>query len=90
MTGEKVLEVISVYRRKFEDLNIPAKAWDRNNPPDSAKAILRHCHYMLTPLEEFVQNGRMEKAFRWLGFVQGVLWAMKMFKISELKDHNKP
>jgi hypothetical protein len=31
---------------------------------------------------------KTEKAMRWLGFIQGVLWANRLYSIDELKDHN--
>jgi hypothetical protein len=43
---------------------------------------------MLDKIEEFVGQGKMEKAFRWLGFVQGCFWTTKQFSIYELRDHN--
>lgn len=33
---------------------------------------------------------KMEKAMRWLGFVQGALWMEGFCSIDELKDMNKP
>lgn len=36
------------------------------------------------------REGRIEKAFRWLGFVQGCLWATGQYTLDELKNHNRP
>lgn len=33
---------------------------------------------------------RREKRMRWLGFVQGVLYAIGDFSVDELKDHSRP
>ena len=33
---------------------------------------------------------RREKRMRWLGFVQGVLYAIGMFSVDELKNHSRP
>jgi len=33
---------------------------------------------------------RREKAMRWLGFVQGALWALDIAPISDLKNMNRP
>jgi len=30
------------------------------------------------------------EVYRWLGFIQGVLWASKAYTLAELKDHNRP
>ncbi|MEK7519908.1 MAG: hypothetical protein AAB581_01530, partial [Patescibacteria group bacterium] len=51
---------------------------------------LAHCHSMLDKMVGFVHEGRMEKAFRWLGFIQGVLWTNRVYTLSDLKNHNRP
>lgn len=33
---------------------------------------------------------RVEKMFRWLGFVQGVIWAFELATVDSLKNMNKP
>jgi hypothetical protein len=38
----------------------------------------------------FVNENRIEKACRWLGFIQGCLWTNGIYSIEELKNHNKP
>ena len=34
--------------------------------------------------------GRIEKAHRWLGFIQGILWQSGNFTIDQLANHNRP
>lgn len=36
-----------------------------------------------------IDSDLMEKAMRWLGFVQGVLWAMGQFSINQMRDQNR-
>ena len=38
-----------------------------------------------------ILNGNVtdEKAHRWLGFIQGVLWDDCAYTISQMKDHNR-
>lgn len=52
--------------------------------------ILAHLFYMLDQMDKFLDEGRMEKFFRWLGFVQGVCWDSACQTLKELKDLNKP
>lgn len=33
---------------------------------------------------------RLEKKFRWLGFIQGALWSMGLYTVDELKADNMP
>lgn len=79
MTPEKVLEVIGVYREFFEAQEVSKVRLSDEQfnkimfiPFDGDKdTMLAHCHWMLDEMEKFVKEGRMEKVFRWLGFVQG-------------------
>ncbi|HVI42704.1 MAG TPA: hypothetical protein VM577_18890 [Anaerovoracaceae bacterium] len=49
----------------------------------------RHAH-LLWMIEEIL-NGNVdgEKAHRWIGFIQGVLWDDCYFTIEQMKDHNR-
>jgi len=33
--------------------------------------------------------GRIEKAMRWIGFIQGVLWSLGDFTVDELRSHSR-
>ncbi|MFA5157743.1 MAG: hypothetical protein WC451_00935 [Patescibacteria group bacterium] len=90
MTSDKVLGVIETYRLRFEGEGIGKIDYPHDDLLDHAKIGLEHCHGMLDKMVEFVHEGRTEKAFRWLGFVQGVLWTNRAYTLTELKDHNRP
>jgi|SRR3989344_6265719 len=95
MTKEKCLKVISFYRQYFEKENIP-----KGEVPHGVNLVYAyrlqlhgkatmHAHGMLDQMEVFITEGRMDKFFRWLGFVQGVLWTSGHFSLEELKNHNR-
>ncbi len=91
MSPEKVLEVIEIYRQALIERNIGKAPF----PPDDFLELpelgFEHCHYMLDVMVEFInEGGRMEKVFRWLGFVQGVLWVNKVYTITEIKNFCRP
>ncbi len=90
MDADKVREVINIYRKKFEELGVPKKSFPHDKAPIMKNEHLAHCHKMLGEMEIFVQENRMEKVFRWLGFIQGVLWSTGVYSIEELKNHNRP
>jgi|SRR3989338_4031467 len=95
MNNQKVLEVIAIYRAYFEERNIHKIDFPHTlslaNYGDQAKEMaLSHCHGMLDQMESFVAEGRMEKTFRWLGFIQGVLWLTGCYTLEELKNQNRP
>lgn len=95
MDGQKVLGVIGIYRKFFEWLDIPKadfphdKTVDILEEVDGVGNVLAHCHGMLDKMEVFVAEGRMDKVFRWLGFIQGCLWATGQHNLEELKNHNR-
>ena len=89
MTPEKTLEAIETYRRLFAERNVGKINYSHDSLLDGEIHGLEHCHGMLDKMVGFVHDGKMEKAFRWLGFIQGVLWANGIFSLSDLKDHNR-
>lgn len=52
---------------------------------------LRHAAWMTRAILDGLASGEMGegKAFRWLGFLQGVLWTHGIFKLDDLKTHNR-
>jgi len=90
VTKDKIRQVIGIYRRYFESRGIPAIAMLHDEPPRTREEALQHCHSMLDKMEEFVNKGRIDKAFRWLGFVQACLWVHTVHTLDELMDHNRP
>lgn len=94
MDGEKVLMVISIYRNYFEKSGIPKKKFPEdqiiNTYENPFQNTLAHCHGMLDEMEKFVAEGRMEKVFRWLGFIQGCLWSAGNYELKDLKNHSRP
>lgn len=90
MTAEKILEVIEIHRAKFKSLGIEKQEHPRNMLILSSTSGLEHCYAMLDKMVELVKAGRIEKAFRWLGFIQGCLWMAKIYTIEELKNQSRP
>lgn len=90
MDGPKILEVIEGYRKHFIEKGIGVMDFPEDALPGSEQEILAHCHGMLAKMEGFVREGRIEKAFRWLGFVQGCLWSTGQYSLEDLKNHNRP
>ena len=37
----------------------------------------------------FPEDGSVNKAMRWLGFIQGCAFALELFTLAELKEHSK-
>lgn len=54
-----------------------------------AKCKLCHIKWMLEEMLQWPES-RLDKAFRWLGFIQGVFFCEKVYTINEMKEHNRP
>jgi len=90
MGPEKVREVICVYRKWFEKHGVRKVDYPHTAALTVPEARLEHCHGMLDKMEVFIEEMRMEKVFRWLGFLQGVLWHHGVYTLEDLKNHNRP
>ena len=89
MTADKIREVVRIYRQMFGEFNVHPHKHHHNGTPLPADA-LSHCHAMLDEIDQFALEGRIEKAFRWLGFVQGCLWTIGVYTVADMKEHNRP
>lgn len=52
--------------------------------------ILNHAQFMCDEIKLYVDQGRIEKAMRWLGFLQGILFCEDLCTIGELGQMNRP
>lgn len=89
MSPEKLREVIAMYRKAFTDQGIGKIDYPHDELLDFEKHALEHCHGMLDQMETFIDEGRIDKAFRWLGFMQGVFWSHGYYTLAQLMDHNR-
>lgn len=95
MTGEKVKEAFGQCEALlcgssgFPPLRAVRLEPDAVSPSGVDK--LNHLLWLCQAGRELVDEGRSEKAFRWLGFVQGALWASGIVEqIGALKRMNMP
>ena len=50
---------------------------------------LREAGDMIEPTIKLFEKHDTDKAFRWFGFIQGVLYSSGAYSIPEIKGHNK-
>lgn len=89
MTGEKIKEVTAIYRERLTAAGYAPERFRADDTPACGQS-LRHLLFMLDEIDDFVTAERMDKANRWLGFVQGVLWRNGLYTLEDLKSHNMP
>ncbi len=83
MTDKDVINVMRVY------LALPEiAAVSPRRDAENAAARAEHIHWMCLETIELVRQGRIEKAMRWLGFVQGVLWWAGIRSVEQMKQDN--
>lgn len=90
MTGEKILTVVDNYLKFLSELGYKPKAYPHESIVITNKQKLNHAMHMLEQIKKFIEENRRDKAFRWLGFVQSILWTEGLYKLEDLKNHNMP
>jgi hypothetical protein len=90
MDAAKIHKVIESYRVYFVTKGTKPVDFPHDRLVSGFDASLEHCYSMLSKIDQFVVEGRLEKAFRWLGFIQGCFWSIGLCSLDELKEHNRP
>lgn len=95
-TTEHAQRMLDFYAKTLKALGYPAKAY-----PDIYEHIgesrlstpkfdaLSHALWMCGQTRDFLRAGRLAKAYRWIGTIQGILLMNGVFSIMELKEHNR-
>ena len=90
MTKDKIRTVIGCYRTKLETMGLSKERYPINKILIDQKPGLAHCLYMIDEIEELLDQDRLEKAFRWYGFLQACLWSFGVYTVEDLKNHSRP
>ena len=59
------------------------------NDKGGREAVFGHLQFMIGEIKVFLEQDRIEKALRWLGFIQGCLWMAGVCSIDQLREHNR-
>lgn len=97
MTNDLLLEVVRFYGEHLKDILGVGEPQRWVYEVDGGLVVpfkdeqLRHLRWMSGTILAMVASGEMSegKAFRWLGFMQGVLWSQGVFSLEQLKEHNR-
>jgi hypothetical protein len=96
MTAEKVIRVAQAHAAQIIE-HFPtatAKCCDTSmkvypTSTESWVAVACHLLHVAGRIEEFINQGDIEKAMRWLGFLQGSLWVLGIQTIDQMRDANR-
>jgi hypothetical protein len=97
MTPEKIRQTIEKYKTLFSKIPSAQHADDSLSVGNYQQ--LQHCKWMLNKMEEMLKQADNPyvydteqvrgKFYRWLGFIQGVLWSQSVYSINDLKADNR-
>jgi len=91
MTNEQVMQVVAAYQARLskEGYRPVQIDFDRTTASFPRSRQLEHVAWMCTEIQAALAAGEREKAMRWLGFTQGVLWAQGVYAVNELREQNR-
>lgn len=91
MTDEQVIQVVTGYQARLEREGYrPSRIdFDRTTAAFPKSRQLEHVAWMLPEILAAVKAGDREKAMRWFGFAQGVLWAHAVYAVAEMREQNR-
>ncbi len=90
MNIEYAHELVSLYEEDLEHLK--AIDYDFDCAPDThgESGTLCGAKSMLARMHEFLDENKIGKFNRWLGFVQAMLFVAGYYSINEMREHNTP
>lgn len=83
MTVEQITDLCEYYDSFLKIEGFPSK---KNNGGCNDYG---HIRWMLSEIPFLLEDGKIEKVNRWVGFIQGVLWSNGQFSIDEMREHNR-
>jgi hypothetical protein len=89
MRDERILEIAELYRKRLDAGHARKQEHSQTLHPSNTLPAVMHARWMLDKLPGLVEQGEREKTFRWLGFIQGILWGAGYYTIEELRSHNR-
>lgn len=95
MTKEKVLHVLKIYIDQLEKDGCTAERSSASYSPKpdlnlDTNICMNHLLWMCSEVAVLLNEDRVEKAMRWLGFMQGAFWALGVRTIEQMKEDNMP
>lgn len=84
---EKLLETAALYDHLLGEQNY--EAIQSEDAGQHKQAQLQHCRWMCQQVPLFVVDNKIDKANRWIGYVQGIFLSYNLFTLEEMKGHNR-
>lgn len=87
MTPDQVITAVDKYALEFAKFGVKAERWPLEKPSPDTFGALAHALWMCEETRTIARED-VEKAMRWLGFIQGVLWTTQGMKITDMMIDN--
>lgn len=88
MTSAHLKSVFEKYLAQWGAHYPPQRQDTTDLDPRNKEKVLLHTMWMCKQGTAFVDEGDVEKAMRWLGFVQGMLFYTGHYTIDEMRAHS--
>ena len=89
MNNNRILAVLEAYEKHFINKGAENIKADFDEIPTSHQETWNHLLSMIGEMKVFLKQNRREKLFRWLDFMQGVLWTTGEFTLNQFRRHNQ-
>lgn len=86
--NHKMINLLLFYQIKLTELGVGVMEMKETHPDPMRR--LGHCLWMILKMRSPNWDSNEIKTNRWLGYIQGVLNAERIFTILELRDHTRP
>lgn len=90
MTPAQLLETVRIYEKSFRERTGTSARFPSDQLLGRATWAKFHKHilWMTEQVPKLIDEGKIEKSMRWLGFIQGALWARGLVSIGDLRAQN--
>lgn len=87
----RTYEILKEYIENLDKLGYVSEFYGLNKLPKDKEQSLNYCMWMLYEMQDmlFAIPFLEGKFFRWLGFIQGVLWDNHIYTIDKFMKDNK-
>ena len=89
MTKNQILKVLLEYEKLIGEKVYGVEQFSCRDRHPKWHEALRHIRWMINQIRIFLDENQELKTQRWLGFIQGVIWAHDLYSIEELREHNR-
>lgn len=91
MTADKIRSIAEEYKVLFKARGIaPKRIEDYSSYAWTIENKLGHACWMTHEIDNLLNRSKLEKSFRWLGFIQGCLFSEGIKTLNDLKSDSRP